>query len=58
MLLSEEVIQTSIYPIILAKYNQRINVQSSFSIGMIGSKIGQDDYQVSVTIDKLDANTY
>ena len=49
---------TSMYPNYLQKYNQRINVQSSFNLDMIGSRIGQNDFQVTVSIDKLDANTY
>jgi hypothetical protein len=49
---------TSMYPTYLQKYNQRINVQSSFNLDMIGSRIGQNDFQVTVSIDKLDANAY
>jgi hypothetical protein len=49
---------TSMYPQYLIKYNQRINVPSSFTIDMIGSKIGTNDYQVTVTIEKVDATAY
>ncbi len=49
---------TSMYPTYLQKYNQRIAVQSSFTIDMVGSKIGTNDYQVTVGIEKLDAATY
>ena len=48
----------SMYPQYLAKYNQRINVPSSFTIDMIGSKIGTNDYQVNVIIEKVDAIAY
>ena len=48
----------SMYPQYLAKYNQRINVPSSFTIDMVGSKIGTNDYQVNVSIEKVDAIAY
>jgi hypothetical protein len=48
----------SMYPTYLQKYNQRINVVSSFTIDMVGSKIGLNDYQVNVSLEKLDAATY
>jgi hypothetical protein len=44
---------TSMYPTYLQKYNQRINVPSSFTIDMVGSKIGTDTYQVTVSIEKV-----
>ncbi len=43
----------SMYSTYLPIYNQRINIPSSFSINMIGSKIGTHDYQVTVTTDKV-----
>jgi hypothetical protein len=48
----------SMYTTYLQKYNQRIAVPSSFSIDMTGSKVGPNDYQVVVTIDKVDATNY
>jgi hypothetical protein len=49
---------TSMYSTYLQKYNQRINVPSSFSIDMTGSKVGSNDYQVVVNVEKVDAAVY
>lgn len=43
----------SMYSTYLTKYNQRINTPSSFTIDMVGSKIGTNDYQVTVTATKV-----
>jgi len=48
----------SMYSTYLTKYNQRINVPSSFTIDMAGSKSGPQSYQVAVTLNKVDAITY
>ncbi|MBN1340400.1 MAG: Omp28-related outer membrane protein [Bacteroidales bacterium] len=37
----------------LAKYNQRINVLSSFTIGFDGSNSGFSDYEINVTVNKV-----
>jgi hypothetical protein len=43
----------SMYSTYLPKYNQRIAIPSPFTINMIGSKIGTNDYQVTVTLEKV-----
>ncbi len=48
----------SMYSYYLPKYNQCINIPSSFTIGMIGSRIGTSSYQVTITVDKVDATAY
>lgn len=48
----------SMYATYLTKYNQRINIPSSFTIDMAGSKSGPQSYQVAVTVNQVDAMTY
>lgn len=37
----------------LSKYNQRINIPSSFTIGFDGSNSGFTDYEITVTVNKV-----
>ena len=46
---------TSMYPQYLTRYNQKIAIPSSFSIDIQGSSSGLIDFNVDVTIEKVDA---
>ncbi|MCF8228485.1 MAG: T9SS type A sorting domain-containing protein [Bacteroidales bacterium] len=43
----------SMYPQYLPRYNQRIGIQSSFSIEVEGETYGLIDYEVDITVDKV-----
>ena len=46
---------TSLYPTYLQKYNQRINIPSSFTIDIEGSNSGMTDYEINITVTKVAA---
>jgi hypothetical protein len=48
---------TSMYPQYLTKYNQRINILSSFTIDIQGSNSGMIDYELDITIQKVASTT-
>lgn len=48
---------TSMYGTYLTKYNQRINVLSSFTIDIEGSNSGMIDYELNITIEKVASST-
>lgn len=48
---------TSMYSTYLTKYNQRINVLSSFTIDIQGSNSGMIDYELNITINKVASTT-
>ncbi|MDZ7743808.1 MAG: Omp28-related outer membrane protein [Bacteroidota bacterium] len=43
----------SMYPQYLPRYNQRIGVQSSFSLDVTGETYGLMDYEVDITVEKV-----
>jgi hypothetical protein len=47
----------SMYPQYLAKYNQRINVLSSFTIDIEGTNNGMIDYELNITLNKVATTT-
>jgi hypothetical protein len=47
----------SMYPQYLPKYNQRINVLSSFTIDIQGTNSGMIDYELNITINKVASTT-
>jgi hypothetical protein len=47
----------SMYPQYLAKYNQRINILSSFTVDIEGSNSGMIDYELNITVDKVASST-
>jgi len=47
----------SMYPQYLPKYNQRITVMSSFTIGVVGETAGFSDYFTEITIEKVAASS-
>ncbi len=48
---------TSMYPQYLAKYNQKIAIQSSFIIDIAGSNSGMIDYELNITLNKVASTT-
>ncbi len=44
---------TSLYPTYLQKYNQRINIPSSFTIDIEGNSSGMTDYEINITVTKV-----
>ncbi len=47
----------SMYPQYLGKYNQRMNIQSSFTIDIEGSNDGMIDYELNITLNKVASTT-
>jgi hypothetical protein len=47
----------SMYPQYLTKYNQRIGIQSSFTIDIEGSNSGMIDYELNITLNKVASTT-
>jgi hypothetical protein len=47
----------SMYPQYLGKYNQRMNIQSSFTIEIEGSNDGMIDYELNITLNKVASTT-
>jgi hypothetical protein len=47
----------SMYPQYLVKYNQRMNVLSSFTIDIQGSNSGMIDYELNITLNKVASTT-
>ncbi|MAE07898.1 MAG: hypothetical protein CL661_03960 [Bacteroidetes bacterium] len=45
---------TSLYPQYLPRYNQKINIPTSFSINILGTSSGFVDFNVDVTIEMVD----
>jgi hypothetical protein len=47
----------SMYPQYLTKYNQRMNILSSFTIDIQGSNSGMIDYELNITLNKVASST-
>ena len=45
----------SMYPQYLSKYNQRIGVQSPFTIDIAGENYGLEDFEATITVEKVGA---